>query len=113
MEQNRFVSEIFLEEPKQWGLRGDPFLWRYLKERFGDIPAPYPSEKLNTDILQAFEHFAGEPPERGKICKAPEFAKKHVGMSTGGLSSDFWLDIAIPTLMRRLERLNEIQEKQL
>lgn len=27
------VSEIFGEEPMQWGLRGDPLLWRELKER--------------------------------------------------------------------------------
>ena len=27
------VSAIFDPEPLQWGLRGDPFLWEYLKEQ--------------------------------------------------------------------------------
>lgn len=26
----RFVSEIFAERAKRWGLRGDPFLWERL-----------------------------------------------------------------------------------
>lgn len=34
------------------------------------------------------------------------FAKTHVGMSTGWVSGDFWLDTAIPLLMERLERAN-------
>ena len=28
------VSIIFTPEPDQWGLRGDPFLWQLLKERY-------------------------------------------------------------------------------
>lgn len=106
-----FVSEIFLEEPKRWGLRADPFLWRYLKERYETVALPYPPEELKRDILRAFEHFAGEPPILGGIHRAPEFAKTHVGMSTGLLSGDFWLDSAIPLLMQRLTGSNEAAQK--
>lgn len=105
----RFVSEIFAEEPEKWGLRGDPFLWRYLKEYYKTVALPYPAEKLERDIFAAFERFSGERPERGKFCQAPEFAKKHVGMSTGMLSGDFWLETAIPLLSERLARFNEIK----
>lgn len=45
-------------------------------------------------------------PNAGEICFVPEFAKKHVGMSTGGISADFWLGTAIPLLVERLEQLN-------
>ena len=27
MESKRYVSEIFVSKPLQWGLRGDPYLW--------------------------------------------------------------------------------------
>lgn len=101
-----YVSEIFAERPERWGLRGDPFLWERLEERFGDAPVPYPSDELRRDILQELERLFGERPSAGKICYVPEFARAHIGMSTGGISADFWLDTAIPLLVERLERLN-------
>ncbi len=102
----RFVSEIFGEKPAQWGLRGDPFLWERLQKRYADVRLPYPSKALKLGILQTFAEFAGECPERGKIYYAEEFAKKNVGMSTGGLSGDFWLNTAIPLLLERLNAVN-------
>lgn len=35
------VSIIFTPEPDQWGLRGDPFLWQLLKERYQAVELPY------------------------------------------------------------------------
>lgn len=101
-----FVSEIFEKEPERWGLRGDPFLWRYLKKRYETVALPYSADDLKRDVLRDFERFAGEPPVSGKFYYVPEFAKKHVGMSTGMLCADFWLDTAIPLLTERLEKLN-------
>lgn len=100
------VSEIFAERPKRWGLRGDPFLWERLEKRYDTVAAPYPSEELRRGIMQELERLFGKAPSAGAFCFVPEFAKKHVGMSTGGISADFWLDTAIPLLVRRLERLN-------
>lgn len=108
----RFVSEIFGEKPRQWGLRGDPFLWDRLKKRYADTTLPYPPERLKCEILQIFAELAGEPPEYGKIYFVEEFAQKHVGMSTGGLSGDFWLNSAIPLLLERLNAvITELGEK--
>jgi hypothetical protein len=28
------ISDLFLPEPLQWGLRGDPYLWREMAEHF-------------------------------------------------------------------------------
>lgn len=103
-----FVSEIFLEEPERWGLRGDPFLWRIIKERYAETLVPFPVEELRRDILKEFKWFCGEYPAFGGIHSAPGFAKVHVGMSTGKLDGDFWLNRAIPLLCRRLEKLNTV-----
>lgn len=43
---NHFVSEIFAE-PETWGLRGDPFLWEYLKKYYADIEIPYSIEQFS------------------------------------------------------------------
>ena len=48
------VSTIFDPEPLQWGLRGDPFLWEYLKEQYQDMPLPYSAKTLREDILRMF-----------------------------------------------------------
>ena len=46
------VSIIFTPEPDQWGLRGDPFLWQLLKERYQAVELPYPPNGL----------WGGDPP---------------------------------------------------
>ena len=100
----RYVSVIFTPEPGQWGLRGDPFLWRLLKE------LPYPPEALREDILRVFADLTGELPAPGKHYYVDQFAKTHVGMSTGWISGDFWQATAIPLLMDRLEQTNSSKE---
>ena len=101
------VSLIFTPEPNQWGLRGDPFLWQFLKEQYQTVELPYPPKALREDILRVFAELTGEPPAPDKHYFVEQFAKTHVGMSTGWLSGDFWRGTAIPLLMERLERANE------
>lgn len=104
---NTFVSIIFVPEPDQWGLRGDPFLWRYLKERYQMIELPYSSKVFHEDVLQIFADLAGEPLASDKQYFVKQFAKTHVGMSTGYLSGNFWLKKAIPLLIKRLDQANQ------
>ena len=90
---NHFVSEIFAE-PETWGLRGDPFLWEYLKKYYADIEIPYSIEQFHSEILLTFQEFTGRPLEKGEQYMASEFAKVHAGMSTGQLDGSFWIDKA-------------------
>lgn len=71
---------------------------------------PYPPEALREGILRIFADLAGELPTPGKRYYVERFAKTHVGMSTGWLSGDFWLDTAIPLRMERLERANRLTD---
>lgn len=103
---NHFVSEIFAE-PETWGLRGDPFLWEYLKKYYADIEIPYSIEQFHSEILLTFQEFTGRPLEKGEQYMASEFAKVHAGMSTGQLDGSFWIDKAIPLLLSRLKKLND------
>ena len=66
---NHFVSEIFAE-PETWGLRGDPFLWEYLKKYYADIEIPYSIEQFHSEILLTFQEFTGRPLEKGEIGRA-------------------------------------------
>lgn len=102
---NHFVSEIFVE-PKRWGLRGDPFLWDYLKSFYSSVQIPYSTKSLKQDIYRIFKQFTGEFPTKGKNYFVKDFSKPNSGMSSGCLSSDFWLNDAIPLLIKRLEEWN-------
>ena len=104
------VSIIFTPEPDQWGLRGDPFLWQLLKEQYQTVELPYPPKVLREEILRIFADLTGELPEPGKHYYVDQFAKTHVGMSTGCISGDFWQATAIPLLMERLEQTNSSKE---
>ena len=102
----KFVSAIFDPEPTQWGLRGDPFLWQYLRDCCAQVRLPYSPEKFQEDVLRIFMELTGKIPEPGGQYFAEKFAKVHVGMSTGCLSGDFWLEQGIPMLLRRLKEQN-------
>lgn len=93
------ISGIFEEEPIQWGLRGDPFLWRELKERFQNIEMPETSEKLRELIEKEYELSTGHPISYEKHFGVERF-KSH-GMSSGGVSPEFWATRGIPLLVSR------------
>ena len=96
------VALIFSRTPKYWGLRGDPYFWTYLEERF--IKSPLPVD--NVDILEKIiikEYYELSCGKRiGEEAYIKEFA--HGGMSSGCVS-DSWLDY-IPLLKYRLIELN-------
>jgi hypothetical protein len=102
----RYVSQIFEEEPKQWGLRGDPFLWRHLKDKYLNTVIPYSPEKLEQDIIEEIKVLTNEYPKSDKHYHVKQFATKHVGMSTGFISGKFWLEKGILLLKERLTELN-------
>ena len=96
------VALVFSRTPRYWGLRGDPYFWTYLEERF--IKSPLPVD--NVDILEKIiikEYYKLSGGKRiGEEAYIKEFA--HGGMSSGSIS-DLWLDY-IPLLKYRLIELN-------
>ena len=103
---NRFVSEIFEKPTFVWGLRGDPFMWRYLQACFDTIMLPYPTEMFRERYISCVQMLLGEMPEADKQYYIPELGKIHVGMSTGHVSGKLWIEVALPMLLERLNALN-------
>jgi len=93
------VAEIFESEPTQWGLRGDPFLWRELKERFKNIEMPETPGQLKKLIEKEYEKSTGYPITYEKHFYLERF-RSH-GMSSGGISPEFWVKRGIPLLVSR------------
>lgn len=95
------VSLIFSKPSSSWGLRGDPYFWMYLEERFKNISIPFDIDILEKIIIKEyFELSKGK--KIGEEAYIDGFA--HGGMSNG-MVSDIWLDL-IPLLKYRLIKLN-------
>lgn len=99
------VSSIFDIRPMQWGLRGDPFLWDEMQKHFNDKKLPYPQEQFRKDFYSLFESISGDALGSKKTTFAKRYAK--TGMSAGQLHHGFWIETALPLLLRRLELVNK------
>jgi hypothetical protein len=97
------IAIIFEEEPIQWGLRGDPFLWRELKERLKEIEMPKTPELLKKLIEKEYEEATGYPITHNENFGIERF-RSH-GMSSGGIAPEFWVTTAIPLLISRHAKL--------
>lgn len=99
---NQSISKLFLPEPSPWGLRGDPHLWREMREAFHDVPYPREESELALLILQKFELLAGSKLQGGKNIYVARL--EHGGISSGWVSPEFWLERGIPLLCSRYRR---------
>ncbi len=96
---DNFVSKYFDPEPIQWGLRGDPNLWRDMKDKTVTTNIPTTENEFEILLHKLFTDLTGEAPQKGKNI----FVKKYetVGMSKGFICSDFWLDKGFSLLIQR------------
>ena len=95
------VALIFSKTPRYWGLRGDPYFWTYLEEKFVKYSVPFENIDFFEDIIgKTYFNFSGQ--KIGEEAYIKEFA--HGGMSSGTISK-LWIEY-IPLLKYRLIKLN-------
>ena len=94
------LSYLFEKEPERWGFRGDPYFWRYLKEKAEDVQLPSNESELEEWIKAQHLEVSNVELTEESIAIVKEFA--HGGMSSGGLSGEWWTNTALPILKRRL-----------
>lgn len=102
LDRQKNLGELFEIEPPQWGLRGDPYLWRKMREYFGGIPLPATVAEFDRQFERAFEQLSGQPLSTARNFFVAEFA--HGGMSSGGISPEFWRERVLPLLRDRYSR---------
>lgn len=93
------LSELFDEEPPRWSLRGDPWLWREMRERFQGTPVPASSNELAEVIGRMFKELTGKPITHPDYIFVARYA--HGGMSSGMVVPQFWRETLIPLLTAR------------
>jgi len=97
------LADLFHEEPIQWGLRGDPYLWREMAEHLADTPWPASEAELANLLRQLFEQLTGVSLEHPRPVHLPRHARG--GMSSGMVTSEFWRERGIPLLLERYRAL--------
>ena len=100
-----YISEIFTEKPRQWGLRGDPYFWESLEKYFSKISFPYSENELVEEIHTLYLECTGEKLDKESRAFVEQFA--HGGMSSGHLSGEFWIEKGIPMLVERYRKMVE------
>lgn len=99
MQAEKTLAQLFQEEPWQWGMRGDPHLWREMRAALGSSAYPSTEEQFTALLEHTYQHLTG----RLLTQHEPIYIERynHGGMSGGYVSPQFWLEKAIPLLQAR------------
>jgi hypothetical protein len=94
------IAWLFDPEPEQWPLRGDPHLWREMREKCKDIAEIKNTEELKERIYSLFYELTDHQLYEGEIIYVRKYNPGH-GMSAGMVTMTWWVLAAIPLLMLR------------
>ena len=101
--KNENLDRLFTPTPKQWGLRGDPYLWNELEQVSKLLLLPQTVDDLEDLLLVLFKNLTGRNLEKGQDIFVKRFAAG--GMSSGVVCSDFWLENGLPSLKKKVMQI--------
>jgi hypothetical protein len=99
------ISDLFDPEPERWGLRGDPYLWRALREHLAGTRLPYSADELIKLLQAAFRDLTGTDIAIDSASMVYQQQYAHGGMSSGMISLDTWRKTLFPLLTERAQAL--------
>jgi hypothetical protein len=95
------VSALFDPAPHNWGLRGDPWLWRDLCEHLAGQDIPASASELTGLLHAAFRDLTGIDLAADPASMAYRERYTHGGLSSGMISLDTWRARLMPMLAER------------
>lgn len=98
------MASLFDPEPATWGLRGDPHLWRALREYLSGTDIPASAGEAAALLHAAFRELTGLDLAGEPASSAYREQYAHGGMSSGMISLDTWRQRLIPMLTERAGR---------
>ncbi|WP_036490923.1 MULTISPECIES: hypothetical protein [Nocardioides] len=95
------VGELFEREPFQWGLRGDPLVWRAMQDRLAVVDMPESVFELDDLLRDTFRAVVGEDVNNLDIDVLHREQFEAGGMSSGQIPFSAWRERLIPILIDR------------
>lgn len=95
------LSQLFVERPRQWNLRGDPWLWQDLEQCIDAAKPVANADELVAWLEAEIERLVGVPISHSEIVFVKKYA--HGGMSSGCVNPKFWRETLLPLLRERFE----------
>lgn len=99
------MASLFDPEPETWGLRGDPYLWRALREHLSETGIPASADGVVRLLHAALGELAGLDLVGGTASSVYRAQYAQGGMSSGMISLDTWRQELIPILVERARTL--------
>ncbi|MFB7254848.1 hypothetical protein [Streptomyces nojiriensis] len=99
------MAELFDPEPKRWGLRGDPYVWRALRDHLSGTDVPESVGEAVRLLRAAFSELVGTDLADEPASSVYQEPYAHGGMSSGMVSLDAWRERLIPLLAERATTL--------
>lgn len=99
------MAVLFDPEPGTWGLRGDPYVWRALRDRLSGTDVPPSVDEVTALLREAFGEVVGLDlaDAEGSAVYREQYA--HGGMSSGMIHLDTWRRHLMPLLVERARAL--------
>jgi hypothetical protein len=97
-------DDLFSKEPEQWGLRGDPYLWREMRAHLANRQVPSRASEIYDVIAIAFEELTGCSLKSREPIFVDRFA--YGGMSSGHVDPEFWRTCAQQFSRKALNQKN-------
>jgi len=85
----------------QWGLRGDPHVWRTLRDRLAETPTPHGHDAVRAAFVEAFNDVAGVDVDAEPEQRVYRKELDHGGMSGGTVDLAWWRTKGLPLLVER------------
>jgi hypothetical protein len=95
------VADLFDPEPEQWGLRGDPYVWRALRDHLGESYLPPSIGELEAMLYTAFNRLVAVDLGTEIAPSVYREAFAHGGMSSGQVHLETWRVVLLPLLVDR------------
>jgi hypothetical protein len=105
------MADLFDPEPETWGLRGDPYLWRALREHLSGTDIPASADEAVSLLHAAFGELAGLDLVSGTASPVYRAQYAHGGMSSGMISLDAWRQRLMPMLAERARTLLDARSR--
>src|SRR4051812_4963255 len=96
---DQFINMLFYPRPNSWGLRGDPMFWTDLENHMRVLSFPNTEQELNDVLFRLYEELVGIPLIKDGVAHVEKY--KQIGMSSGAVSANFWLDTGFPLIIER------------